>query len=176
MDHLSEPVFGLVVGVGFDGVVSGYVRCIMRIAVCGVQTGELIVDCAGFSEGTREGGGMSFANGFTVPACAFGVEVFEHFLVGLAGPFESSGEFCFFDLVVVIEEFVGLADDVAVVAWWGELVRVPGEVDVEGGNGDFVRVRGYDSDIAVVFREDARHCGVEGRGVDPVYCVHFLNK
>ena len=176
MNHFAEPGFGCVVRVGFDGVVSGYVWCIMRIAICGVQTGELVVDGAGFSKGAGKGGGVGFANGFAVPACAFGVEVFEHFLVGLAGPFEGGGEFCFFDFVVVVEEFVGLADDVAVVAWWGELVRVPGEVDVEGGDGDFIGVRGDDGDVAVVFGEDAGHCGVEGGGVDPVYCVHFLNK
>lgn len=140
MNHLTEPIFGLVVKVGFDCVVGGDVRCIVRIAVCGVETGELVVDGAGFAEDAGETGGMGFANCFTVPTRAFGVEVFEHLLVGFAGPFESGGEFCFFDFVVVIEEFVGLSDDVAVVGCWGELVRVPDEVDVESGDRDFVWV------------------------------------
>ena len=55
-------------------------------------------------------------------------------------------------------------------------MRVPDEVDIEGGDRDFVRVRGDDSDIAIVFSEDAGHCRVEGGGVDPVYCMHFLNE
>lgn len=36
MNHFTEPVFGLVVGVGFYCVVGGDVRCIVRIAVSGV--------------------------------------------------------------------------------------------------------------------------------------------
>lgn len=158
MNHFAEAGFSCVVRGGFDGVVGGYVWGVVRIAVCGVETGELIVDGACFSKGAGKGGGVGFANGFAVPACTFGVEVFEHFLVGLAGPFKGGGEFCFFDFVVVVEEFVGLADDLAVVAGWGELVRVPGQVDVEGRDCDFVGVRGDDSDIAVVFSEDAGHC------------------
>ncbi len=176
MNHFAESVFGLVVVVGFDGVVGGDVRCVVRIAVCGVETGELVVDGAGFSEGAGETGGVGFANRFTIPTRAFGVEVFEHFLVGFAGPFESGGEFCFFDFVVVIQEFVGSLDDVAVVGWWRELVRVPGEVDVEGGDRDFVGVGGDDADIAAVFTDDTGHCRVEGGGVDPVYRMHFLNE
>ena len=171
-----DLVFGLRVGVGFDCVVRGDMRCIVRITVCGVETRELVVDGTGFAEGAGETGGVGFTNCFTVPTRAFGVEVFEHFLVGFAGPFESGGEFCFFDFVVVIEEFAGFSDDVAVVSWWGELVRVPGEVDVEGGDRDFVGVRGDDGDITGVFSEDAGHCRVEGGGVDPVYCVHLLNE
>lgn len=108
MNHFTEPGFGLVTGVGFDGVVGGDVRRVVWIAVGGVETRELVVDGAGFPEGAGKGGGMSFANRFTVPTRAFGVEVFEHFLVGLAGPFESRGELCFFDFVVMIEKFAGL--------------------------------------------------------------------
>ena len=176
MNHFMELVFGLGFGIGFDGVVGGDVWCIVRIAVCGVETRELVVDGAGFAKGAREIGGMGFANRFTVPTRAFGVEVFEHFLVDFAGPFESGGELCFFDFVVVIEEFAGLLDDIAVVGWWRELVRVPGEVDVESRDCDFVGVRGDYGDKTGVFSEDAGHCRVEGGGVDPVYCVHFLNE
>ena len=116
MNHFPEPGFSLVAGVGFDGVVGGDVRCVVRIAVCGVETRELVVDGARFAKGTGEAGGVGFANCFAVPARAFGIEVFEHFLVGFTGPFESGGELCFFDFVVVIDIFAGLSDDVAVVA------------------------------------------------------------
>ena len=176
MNHFPESVFGLVVIVGFDGVVGGDVRCVVWIAVCGVETGELVVDGAGFSKGAGETGGMGFANRFTIPTRAFRVEIFEHFLVGFAGPFKSGGELCFFNFIVVIEEFLGLLDDMAVVGWWGELVRVPDKVDVEGGHSDFIGVRGDDVDIAGVFSKNTCHCRIEGGGVDPVYCVHFLNE
>ena len=162
MYHFTQPAFGLVAGVGFDRIVGGDVRCIVWIAVCGVETRKLVVDGAGFAEGTGKGRGMSFANCFTVPARAFGVEVLEGFLVGFAGPFESGGELCFFDFVVVIEIFAGLDDDVAVVGWRRELVRVPDEVNIESWDRDFIGVRADDGDETVVFSEDAGHCRVEG--------------
>ncbi len=71
-------------------------------------------------------GRVRFADGFAVPACAFGVKFVEHVLVRFARPFERCGEFCRFDLVVVVDECFGLEDGVGVVGWWGELVGVPG--------------------------------------------------
>lgn len=55
-------------------------------------------------------------------------------------------------------------------------MRVPDEVDIESGDRDFVGVRGDDGDETAVFSEDASHCRIECRGVDPVYCVHLLNE
>lgn len=46
-------------------------------------------------------------------------------LVGLACPFEGSGELGFFDLVVVVNEFAGLQRGVGEVRCGGELMCVP---------------------------------------------------
>ena len=119
---------------------------------------------------------MGFADGFAVPACAFGVEVVEGLLVDFACPFESGGEFCFVDFVVVVDEFAGLGDGVDVVGWWGELVRVPGEVDVEGWDGGSVGVQAHNGDVAIVFEEESGHGGCHCGGMEPVDGVHFFDK
>lgn len=73
-----------------------------------------------------KGGGVEFADGFAIPAFAFGVDFAEHFLVRLACPFEGFGEFGLFDFVVVADEAGGLLERVGVVGGRTELVGVPG--------------------------------------------------
>ena len=107
-----------VAGVGLDGVMCGDVRRGVRIAACWVQVGELIVNHAVFAEDAAKIGSVGLANRFAVPACAFGVELFKHVLVGLAGPGEGGGEFCFVDFVIVAEELLRLTDGMGEVGWW----------------------------------------------------------
>lgn len=119
---------------------------------------------------------MGFSDGFAVPACAFGVELLVHFLVDLGGPFEGVGEGGFVDFVVVVNEFVGFVDGVGVVGLWGELMGVPGKVDVEGRDGDFVGMLGDDGHVAGVFGDEPLHCGDGGRRMNPVDGVHLLDE
>lgn len=56
-----------------------------------------------------------------------------------------------------------------------ELVRMPCEVDVEGGNCHVVFVL-HDRDEALVFDEEALHGAWESRGVDPVNIVHLFDE
>lgn len=71
------------------------------------------------------GRGVGFADGGTVPACALAVKLFEHPLVGFAGPFECCTEFSLIDFVVVVDEDVSLLEGVCVVGWWIQLMRMP---------------------------------------------------
>ncbi len=77
--------------------------------------GELRLD--GFIRGKDAGewGGVRFANGFAVPACAFGVEFVKHFLIRFARPFEGGGEGGLVDFVVVVDEFACFEEGVGVV-------------------------------------------------------------
>ena len=49
-------------------------------------------------------------------------------------PGEGVVEFCFGDFVIVVDELPCLVDGVPDVVVWRELVGVPGQVDVEGGD------------------------------------------
>ena len=102
-----------------DGVVGGDVGPgDARVGVGGgVQVGELGVDMGGAVsvEGAGEPGGVGFADGFAVPACAFGIEFVVDFLVGFGGPFEGGGEFGLFDFVVVVDKGGGVFLCISVV-------------------------------------------------------------
>lgn len=101
----------------------------------------------------EELGGVGGAHGLAVPACAFAVHLAEVLLVFLAGPLEAVGELVLVDLVVVIDEAVagGVADGVAVVRPWAQLMRVPREVDIECWDGNLVGVGRHDSEEPVIF-------------------------
>ena len=73
---------------------------------------------------------MVFADRFAVPACAGGVDVLEMFLVGFAGPFEGGGQFVLVDFVVMVDEDGSEVDRMGVVGLWGQLMRVPCEVNL----------------------------------------------
>lgn len=86
-----------------------------------------LLDVAGRSEGVDavgEGGPERLARAFAVPACALGVGLSVFLLVGLRGPLEGGVERRFWDFIVVVEEFLGFGDRIAVVEFWGELMRV----------------------------------------------------
>lgn len=137
---------GRFVGVGIDlGRVEG---------VEGAGDGVVFV---AFEE-AREGGGVGFAHGFAIPAGAFRVELVVHFLVGFACPFECVGELVFIDLVVVVDKFLGFADGVVVIGFWGELMRVPCEVEVKSGDRNLIWIQGDDLDVALIFGDKAVHC------------------
>lgn len=60
---------------------------------------------------------MGLADGFAVPACAFGVDCIEEFLIRLGGPSEGVGEFVFVDFVVVVDVDSAIFEGVGVVRW-----------------------------------------------------------
>lgn len=164
---------------GFDGVVRGDVRSVVRIlreGGLGMETieigGEIFV--TGFY--AVEDSGMGFANGFAIPAGALAVNLVEHLLVGLGCPFEGVREAAFVDFVVVVDESTRFRGGVGVVGFTGELVGVPGKIDVEGRDGDFVGVFAHDGEKAGVFDEQAVHGCADGRRMQPVYGVHFFDE
>ncbi len=77
------------------------------------------------AEYTLDGRGVRFADGFAVPACAFGIQIIVHLLVGFACPFKGGGQGRFFDFVVVVDKSCGFGDCVGVVGRRRELVCVP---------------------------------------------------
>ena len=167
------------VALGLDGVVRGDVRSgvrILRGGGGGIEAievrGEVFV--AGFH--AVEDTGVGFANGFAIPAGALAVNFVEHLLVSLGCPFEGVREAVFVDFVVVVDEGACFRGGVGVVGFTGELVGVPGKVDVEGWDGDFVGVFAHDGEEAGVFDEQAVHGCADGRRVQPVYGVHFFNE
>ena len=113
-----------------NGIVGGDVRVSQGIAGFRgrVQAVELGGDgvVAGAVEEAGDGGGVGFADGFAVPACALGVDFVEGLLVGFAGPLERGGEFVLVDFVVVVDEDAGSGRGVVVVGLGAQLVRVPG--------------------------------------------------
>ena len=119
---------------------------------------------------------MGLPDSFAVPACAFGIKLLVHFLVGLGGPFEGVGKGSLVDFVVVVDEFAGFVDGVGVVGLGGELMGMPGEVDVEGRNGDFVRMLGDDVHVAGIFCDEPLHRGHSGRRMNPIDGVHLLDE
>lgn len=158
---------------GVDGVVGGDVWGLVGVGVVlggGGERGEGCGDGVVFGafEEAREGGGVGFAYGGAVPAGAFRVELVVHFLVRFARPFEGGGELVFVDLVVVIDEFLGFADGVVVVGFWGELMRVPCEVEVKGGDRNLPWIQGDDLHVALVFGDEAVHRRCDSGGVNPV--------
>ena len=119
---------------------------------------------------------MRFSDGFAVPAGAFGVELLVHFLVGLGGPFEGFGEGGFVDFVVVVDKLVRFIDSVGVIGLGGELMGMPGKVDVEGRDSDFIGMLGDDGHVASIFGDEPLHCGHSGRRMNPVNGVHLLDE
>ena len=119
---------------------------------------------------------MGFANGFTIPAGALAVNFVKHLLVGLGSPFEGVREAVFVNFVVVVDEGTRFRGRVGVVGFAGELVGVPGKVNVEGWDGDFVAVFTHDGEEAGIFDEQAVHGCAYGGRVQPVYGVHFFDE
>ena len=120
-----EPFLG-VTTCDSDGVVCGDVWALVWVVGrgSGVQAVEVFL-YGSVLDDMREGRGVRFADGFTVPACALGVDFVEHFLVGFGCPFKSVGELGLVDFVVMVDEDARLGDGVIVVISWRELVRVP---------------------------------------------------
>ena len=120
-----QPVLGIT-AYDSDGVVCGDVWALVGVVGrgSGVQAVEILL-YGSVLDDMREGRSMRFADGFAVPACTFGVDFIEHFLVGFGCPFEGVGELGLVDFVVVVDEDAGLGDGVIVVLFWRELVRVP---------------------------------------------------
>lgn len=119
------------------------------------------------------------AGGFAVPAGAFAVDsAVGGAAVHFACPLEGLGELVLVDFVVVVEEDAVAVGDfdpcaVFVVAAWLELVCVPGEIDVERGDGHFHRVVDHDLDEDVVLGDQAVS-GFHDRGrVQPVDVFHL---
>ena len=69
-------------------------------------------------------------------------------MVGFGGPDEGFREGRCVDLVVVVDELLCLGDRVGEVGGRRELVGVPGQVDVEGGDGGFVGIFLQDGEVA----------------------------
>jgi hypothetical protein len=96
---------------------------------------------------------MGFTNGFAVPACTFAVDLTScHTLILFRCPFEGVGEFVLLDLVVMVDKSAfGLLIRIRVVSCWGELVGVPGEIDIQGWDSDMFRVVTYDLKEYAIF-------------------------
>lgn len=100
---------------------------------------------------------LTFANGFAIPAGAFGVRFAVRFLVSFGCPGEGIVEFGLGDFVVVVDELTRRVCGVLHVAVRGELVRMPGQIDIESRHGHVVAVF-HDGDEALVFDDEAFHC------------------
>lgn len=104
---------------GLDGAVGGDVHA--GVGVVGVffrrvaEVFEVLVHPPLMAGQTGYDRGGRFASRFAVPACAFGIDGREHFLVGFAGPSKRIRKFDLVDFVVVIDEFSSLRDGIAVV-------------------------------------------------------------
>lgn len=122
------------------------------------------------------------SDGLAVPAGAFAVDLaVGEPLVHFAGPFEAVGELVFVDFVVVVDEdgrgiFRGLVRRVFKIAGGGELMGVPGEVDVEGRDGHVPRVGDHDMEEGFVFVDEAVHGFHDGGRVYPVDLIHLLHE
>ena len=121
---------------------------------------------------------VALADRFAVPARALGVDFAAgEFLVALRRPLERGRQLVLLDFVVVVDELaVALGRGVVIVVGGRELVRVPGEVDVEGRDGDVTRVLAHNLEEDGVLFDQASNGGLEGRGVDPVNCFHLLDE
>ena len=117
-------------GGGFDGAVGGDVGGCVRVTGVGggfVEAVEVAVEVGVSFEDAGDAGGVGFADGFAVPASAFGIDGGKHLLVGFGGPFEGVGKFDLVDFVVVVNEFLGFFEGVGVVGFRGELMGMPWE-------------------------------------------------
>ena len=121
---------------------------------------------------------MRLADGLAVPTSAFTVDLTAcQALVLLRCPFKGIVEFLLGDLVVVVDEATSCGlDGIRKISLRGELVGMPGQVNVERGNGDFARVVGDDGEEDTVFGDQALHGKLQRGRVDPVKAVHLLNK
>lgn len=113
---------------------------------------------------------------FTVPACAFAVYFIVEALVGLCSPLECLAQCIFVNLVVVIDKLARLLSRKVVVVSWRQLVRMPGQVYIQRGDGHLVWMSLHDVDEAVVFCEEAAHGGLCGRAVKPIELDHFVDE
>lgn len=148
-------------GLCFHGVVGGDMGRLVGVAFLG--GGMQTFEAGGLTEEEpTETGVVTLADGLAVPARAFAVDLVEHFLVGLAGPFERVRELVLVDLVVVVDEYVGCLDRKVVVLWRRQLVRVPSQIEVEGGYGDVIRMLRQDGEIPVVLRNQTLHSRRQG--------------
>ena len=75
-------------------------------------------------EFVEEVGAEGLARTFAVPACAFGVGLAVFLLVGEGCVLECSAQIVFCNFVVVVEEFLGLGERVAIVNFRRELMCV----------------------------------------------------
>ena len=121
---------------------------------------------------------VRLADRFAVPARALRVDFAAgEFLVALRRPLEGARELVLFDLVVVVDELaMGVGNSVRIVVSWGQLVGVPGEVNVKRGNDEVARVLAHDLEEDGVFFNKAGNGGFEGRRMDPVDGLHFLDE
>jgi hypothetical protein len=71
---------------------------------------------------------------------------------------------------------LGAVGGVFEVAGWGELVRMPGEVDVEGWDSHAARIGGHDLKKDGVFADKAEHGFGKGGRAQPVDVIHFLDE
>lgn len=135
---------------------------------------QLLILALGREDLGRERG-VAFSDRFAVPAGALAVLVAVLLFVGLAGPRESVVQGRLGNLVVVVDELPRFVDDVFHVAWWVELMGVPGQVDIESGHSHVGRVF-HDANEALVLENESRHGRGQSWGVKPVDVVHLLDK
>ena len=121
---------------------------------------------------------VALTDRLAVPARALGVDFATgEFLVALRRPLEGGRQLVLLDLVIVVDELaVALGHGVLEIVGWRELVRVPGEVNVEGRDGDVARVLAHDLEEDGVLFDQPGDGGFEGRGVDPVDRFHLLDE
>lgn len=171
---------------GSDRIVSGDVGVLVWV---GRDVRSVVESGSGFAGfgccrgDERAAAEVGRADGFAVPACALAVDLAVGYLpVYLAGPFEAIGEPILVDFVVVVDEFghAGMqpcvVDGVLEVSLGGKLMRVPGEVHVEGGDGHALRMRRHDVEEHMVFADQAAHSCHHSRRVQPVDVIHLLDE
>lgn len=165
-----------------DGVVRGDVRVLIGVGgdVCAIVQGICVLAGArGRARVEESVVEIRRAGGFAVPAGAFAVDsAVCGAAVHFACPLEGLGELVFVDFVVVVEEDAVAVGDfdpraVFVVAAWLELVCVPGEIDVERGDGHFHRVVDHDLDEDVVLVDQAVGRFHDRGRVQPVDVFHL---
>lgn len=134
--------------------------------------------------GARGGGGedaivdMRCPGGLAVPAGAFAVDLATgELLVHFAGLSEALRELVLVDFVDVVDEYSRcLIDGEVVVAMGGELVRVPGEIHVQCGNGHASRVPCHDGEENPVLLDETVHHRGQGGRMYLVQLVHLLDE
>jgi len=117
--------------------------------------------------------GVRGADGFAVPAQTFGVRLLELRFIEECCFCKRVGEGGLGDFVVVVDEARGVFDGEGVVGFAGELVRVPCEVDVEGGDEELGFVGLHEVHESGILCDKAGGRGGNGRGVEPVEVGHF---